>query len=233
MHMHDSANLWIRAPAVASNRFDTVVVGPDAMTGGGARMTEDPRIAAARYEYRRRQAGSESDRSERREYDADVQASASVGEDLQAAIVETELQQAIRRGEFDNLPGSGKPLPGLGGTHDENWWIRRKIETEKLHGLGPAALTLRVENTELDDRLDLLVREADVREALEDFNRRVIEARRQLLGGPPVVTPTRDIEREVAAWRERRENRRDASQTTPEVSGTTNRKSRWRRLGGA
>ena len=30
MHMHDSANLWIRAPAVASNRFDTVVVGPDA-----------------------------------------------------------------------------------------------------------------------------------------------------------------------------------------------------------
>ena len=47
-------------------------------------------------------------------------------------------------------------------------------------------------------------REDDVREAVEDFNRRVIEARRQLLGGPPVVTPTRDVDAEVRAWRERR-----------------------------
>ena len=46
--------------------------------------------------------------------------------------------------------------------------------------------------------------ERDVRAALEDFNSRVIEARRQLLGGPPVVTPTRDVEAEVEAWRRRR-----------------------------
>lgn len=190
-------------------------------------MTEDPRIAAARYEYRRRQAGSEPDRSERRDSDDDVQASAGVGEDLQTAIVETELQQAIRRGEFDNLPGSGKPLPGLGGTHDESWWIRRKIQTEKLSGLGPAALTLRVENAELEGRLDELGREADVREALEDFNHRVIEARRQLQGGPPVVTPTRDVEHEVAAWRERRANRRNAERAAREAAEAAKGQSRW------
>ena len=50
-----------------------------------------------------------------------------------------------------------------------------------------------------------------MREAVEDFNRRVIEARRQLLGGPPVVTPTRDVEDEVRAWHERRAERMSAA----------------------
>ena len=117
-----------------------------------------------------------------------------------AAIVEASIQQAIRRGEFKDLPGAGKPIPGLGATHDPDWWIRRKIERERLTGLGPPALTLRTEYAELDEKLDALRRESDVREYLEDFNRRVIEARRQLLGGPPVVTPTVDVDERVGEW---------------------------------
>ncbi|MFC9917258.1 DnaJ family domain-containing protein [Agromyces binzhouensis] len=128
-----------------------------------------------------------------------------------AAYVEVVIQQAIRRGEFDDLPGAGKPLPGLG-RHDPDWWIRRKIETERLTGLGPPALTLRVESAQLDDRLDRMHREDDVRDALDEFNARVVEARRQLLGGPPVVTPTRDVDAEVEAWWARRERRRLAAQ---------------------
>lgn len=124
-----------------------------------------------------------------------------------AAFVEMAIQQAIRRGEFDNLPGAGKPLPGLNGRHDPDWWIRRKIESEQLTGLGPPALTLRTEDAALDDRLDGMSREADVRAAIEDFNVRVKEARRQLLGGPPVVTQLRDPDHEVRAWRERRRER--------------------------
>ncbi|WP_295034853.1 DUF1992 domain-containing protein [uncultured Microbacterium sp.] len=121
------------------------------------------------------------------------------------AIVETAIQVAIRQGQFDDLPGAGKPIPGLGAHHDPDWWIRRKIERENLTGLGPPALMLRVEDRELDAHLDGLRREADVRAVLEDFNRRVIEARRQLLGGPPVVTRPRDVDAEIAAWRQRRE----------------------------
>lgn len=120
-----------------------------------------------------------------------------------AAVVESAIQQAMRQGAFDDLPGAGKPLPDLGTHHDPDWWIRRKIQTEKLEGLGPAALTLRVEDRQLHDTLDAFRREAEAREHLEDFNRRVVEARRQLNGGPPVVTPLRDIEAEIAAWRER------------------------------
>ncbi|WP_309066247.1 J-domain-containing protein [Microbacterium sp.] len=121
-----------------------------------------------------------------------------------AAYVETAIQQAIRRGDFDNLPGAGKPIDGLGTHHDPDWWIRRKIENENLSGLGPPALMLRVEDRELDGELDTLSREEDVRAVVEDFNRRVREARRQLLGGPPVVTKLRDVDAEIAAWRERR-----------------------------
>jgi hypothetical protein len=121
-----------------------------------------------------------------------------------AEFVETAIQLAIRRGDFDDLPGAGKPIEGLGTHHDPDWWIRRKIETEHLSGLGPPALLLHTEDRGLDDELDLLGREDDVREVVEDFNRRVIAARRQLTGGPPVVTKTRDVDAEVAAWRERR-----------------------------
>ncbi|NLP83169.1 DUF1992 domain-containing protein [Microbacterium sp. CFH 90308] len=196
-------------------------------------MSEDPRLAAARYRVDKlarddvpapedggAPAGPDDD-------GADEQSASSREPNAldRAAYVEVAIQQAIRRGEFDDLPGAGKPLPDLGRHHDPDWWIRRKIETERLTGLGPPALTLRVEERELSGRLDELAREEDVREALEDFNRRVIEARRQLLGGPPVVTPTRDVEAEVAAWRARRE----ARIAQQETDAAAPRRRWWRR----
>lgn len=169
-------------------------------------MSEDPRQSAERYRLERqlRASGLEPPPAD------EGQARGSTAAE-RAAFVENSLQQAIRRGDFNRLPGAGKPLPDLGGAHDPDWWIRRKIETEKLTGLGPPALTLRVEHAEMAERLDAIAREADVREAVEDFNRRVIEARRQLLGGPPVVTPTVDVAGEVAAWNERRRAREAAA----------------------
>src|SRR5690349_12427613 len=108
----------------------------------------------------------------------------------------------MARGEFDNLPGAGKPLPPL--DPDPNWWLKKLIERENITGVLPDALQLRKDDTELDAKLDQLTNEAGVRDELETFNRRIINARRQLQGGPPVITPLRDVEAEVAAWRERR-----------------------------
>lgn len=135
--------------------------------------------------------------------------------DARAQFVEINIQQAMRRGEFDHLPGAGAPLTGLTEVHDPDWWIRRKIEREKLTGLGPPALSLRTEDVELDGRLDAAASERAVRELLDDFNRRVVEARRQLLGGPPVITKTRNVEAELARWRDRRTARLAARQDSP------------------
>ncbi|MDQ1131233.1 DUF1992 domain-containing protein [Microbacterium sp. SORGH_AS_0888] len=174
-------------------------------------MGEDPRIESARY-----RAAQEA-RADGGEAEAPSEPAASRRPTARdrAMYVETVIQQAIRRGDFDDLPGSGKPIEGLGDHHDPDWWIRRKIRNEQLTGLGPPALMLRVEHAEFAERTDAFSREADVREYVEDFNRRVVEARRQLLGGPPVVTPTHDVGAEVAAWRERRTARAAAARDDP------------------
>ncbi|QNN54905.1 DUF1992 domain-containing protein [Nocardioides mesophilus] len=125
----------------------------------------------------------------------------------QTLWVDRQVRAAMARGEFDNLPGAGKPLQ-LPDQHDPDWWVKRLIEREKITGVLPPALGLRKEDAELDATLDRLATEQEVRRAVEDFNRRVVEARRQLLGGPPVVTQTRDPEAEAVAWRERRVERR-------------------------
>lgn len=128
--------------------------------------------------------------------------------EYQARWVDLQVQRAIEHGEFDNLPGTGKPIPDLDTTHDPDWWLKRLIEREHITGVLPAALALRVEDTGLNDVLDAEPSERHVRELLDDFNARIMAARRQLQGGPPVITPTRDVEAEVAAWRHRRQTRR-------------------------
>ena len=190
---------------------------------------DDPRDAAAQYHLERLRREQARARDEVADAAGSDDATRTPTAADRAAYVEVVIQQAIRRGDFDDLPGAGKPLQ-LGDPHDPDWWIRRKIQTEQLTGLGPPALSLRVEHAEMDARLDTLTREADVREQIEDFNSRVIEARRQLLGGPPVVTPTRDVDAEVAAWRERRaaRQRADAESRAADAAAEGRRGHRWR-----
>lgn len=91
--------------------------------------------------------------------------------------------------------------------HDPDWWVRRMTKREQITGALPPALTLRVEDARLDEAIDRESSELGVRQIIEEFNRRVCAARRALQGGPPVITPTRDPDREVERWRERRSER--------------------------
>ncbi|WP_298255249.1 DnaJ family domain-containing protein [uncultured Arthrobacter sp.] len=138
------------------------------------------------------------------------------------------VDRAVARGDFDTLALAGKPIPGLGEAHDPDWWVKGLIQRENITGLGPQAILLRKEDAELDARLDRQYTPAQVREILEDFNYRVIDARRQLLGGPPVITRLRDVDVELERWRERREAaRRAAEAAAPPVPA---RIPLWRRL---
>ena len=134
----------------------------------------------------------------------------SMSPEERSRYVDVVVDQAMRRGEFDNLPLQGKPIPGLTGTHDPDWWVKGLIERENITGVLPSA-QLRKDDAELDGKLDLEAMEVRVREIVTDFNSRIVDARRQLQGGPPIVTPTRDVDEEVGRWEARRAARRAAS----------------------
>jgi hypothetical protein len=158
--------------------------------------------------------GSSPDRPQRRDPDRERDSrtggsAARTRAREQARWVDLQIQQAMERGEFDNLPGAGKPLGDLGSPHDRDWWLKKLVERERISVL-PAALQLRKDDAELDALLDREGVEDRVRVLVTEFNRRIVEARRQLQGGPPVVTPTRDVDDEVRRWRERRQARREA-----------------------
>jgi len=144
-----------------------------------------------------------------------------------AARADYLVREAMAQGKFENLQYAGKPIPGLDGGYDPDWWLKGLIQRENLSGLAPEAILLRTVDRDLDSTLDGLPGERQVREALEEFNRRVINARRQLQGGPPVVTPTRDVEEEVERWRSRR-----AAVVVPAEEPTTPERGHgwWRRL---
>lgn len=158
-----------------------------------------------RHEYRLRlEAEAAADRDEDEQDDAQAREHRLAN---QAQWVELQVQQAMRAGEFDNLPGRGKPIPDLDAPHDPDWWLKRLIEREHITGVLPPALALRTEDARMDETLDHETTPEGVRRVVEDFNARIVDARRQLRGGPPVITRLRDADAEIAAWNVRRRAR--------------------------
>lgn len=104
------------------------------------------------------------------------------------------VSEAIARGDFDDLPGAGKPLD-LPSRHDPNWWIRRRLQEDDIDrdALLPVVMLLRREHEGLDATLAELRDEHRVREVLEDYNRRVQDDR---LRNPMarMLAPTVDVE---------------------------------------
>jgi hypothetical protein len=143
--------------------------------------------------------------------------------------VDRQVQQAIARGDFDDLPGAGKPVEGLDGEHDPDWWLKKLVEREQLVVL-PPSIQLRKDDAELDDLLDRQHTERDARQVIEEFNARVLQARYQIPTGPPLVTQPRDVEEAIEAWRERRTARTGSADATPRAQAEQRRR-RWFRRG--
>jgi hypothetical protein len=118
--------------------------------------------------------------------------------------VDRQIREAIERGEFANLPGQGKPIKGLNGREDENWWVKAYLERELLPLPLPTALALRKEVMELAETLADVPDEESVREIIRDLNHRIATSHRIRVDGPPIVIGLVNVEQAVAEWRRRR-----------------------------
>ncbi|HEX9864914.1 MAG TPA: DnaJ family domain-containing protein [Acidimicrobiia bacterium] len=47
------------------------------------------------------------------------------------SLAERLIEEAIAAGEFEDLPGAGRPLPGAGVTDDELWWVRAWLKRNR------------------------------------------------------------------------------------------------------
>lgn len=45
--------------------------------------------------------------------------------------IDRVIREAVERGEFDDLPGEGKPVPGAGTKDDEGWWLRKWVKRSR------------------------------------------------------------------------------------------------------
>jgi hypothetical protein len=118
--------------------------------------------------------------------------------------IDRQIREAQERGEFDDLPGSGRPLPGRGEQYDENWWIKDLVRRENITGVLPTSLRLRKEAEDLPQAVARATTESAVRRIVTDLNERIARARRGHVDGPPVVLSTFDVEEIVEAWRDRK-----------------------------
>lgn len=151
-----------------------------------------------------------------------------------------QVREATERGEFDNLPGAGKPIPNLDQPYDAVWATRLLSEagaspTDAL----PPSLRLRREIGELRETVRTLHSEDAVRDTVEALNERVLQHLR-MPSGPQVPVRPVDVERVVAEWRADRATREPTTvvSTEPEPGGahptadpeSTAKPSWWRRL---
>jgi hypothetical protein len=113
---------------------------------------------------------------------------------------ERQIREGIERGEFDDLPGKGRPIAGIDGAHDDLWWVREKLRREQISAL-PATLVLRKELEDALVGIDSARSEAVVRQIVNDINERIRYVNRYGASGPPSTLMPLDVEATVARWR--------------------------------
>ncbi|MHC5051495.1 MAG: DnaJ family domain-containing protein [Planctomycetota bacterium] len=118
----------------------------------------------------------------------------------QETWIDKLIREAEQRGEFDNLPGAGKPIPGLDKPYDELWWVKQLLVREKL-SLTPATLALRKDVEETLRRIGRAKSEETVRRLVEEINARIAEVNRKVTSGPPSTLAPLDPDAVVRRWR--------------------------------
>jgi hypothetical protein len=120
-------------------------------------------------------------------------------------LAEERIQAALADGQFENLSGFGKPIPGIDEPHDDLWWVKDKLKREQLSFSSPA-IAIRVDIEKTLASLDSLQTEIAVRQAIAALNERIRKASFAVVWGPPVDVLPLDAEEVIGQWRTKRDD---------------------------
>lgn len=151
--------------------------------------------------------------------------------------IDRQIRDADERGVFDDLPGKGKPLnikPTAGdGDFGQAWArdyaLREGVPPEEFL---PTPLRLRREIERLADVVPDMRSEQEVRDAVSDINRRVLQWRK-IPVGPPVPVRLVNKDEMLTLWRTAQRDRaeRAAARAAQPGEPASAPERRGRRLG--
>ena len=117
--------------------------------------------------------------------------------------IEELIHNAREAGEFDDLEGAGKPIPGITDPYDPDWWVKKLLQREKLTVLPPALELLRKVEVGLA-AIWGVSREAEVRARVAALNAEIAKVNSRVAEGPPTRLAPLDVDEIVGEWRARR-----------------------------
>ncbi len=126
------------------------------------------------------------------------------------SFTERRILEAMEAGQFDNLPGAGKPIPGIDDPPDPDWWVKQKLKDEGLSIVPPILEARRALERTLAE-LPAIRSEAEVRRRLEMVNQQIRDAIASPQPGPAIVVLPVDVEEVLADWRRQNSGERGAS----------------------
>jgi len=115
-------------------------------------------------------------------------------------FIDRLIREAQERGEFDNLPGAGKPIPDLDKPHDPYWWVKKLLDREEI-SLAPGTFQLRKRVEEVIERIRRATSEDEVRHLVAELNAEIGKVNARAASGPPTDIAPLDPEEAVRRWR--------------------------------
>lgn len=115
--------------------------------------------------------------------------------------IERQIAEAIERGDFDGLPGAGRPIRDLGARRDEMAWIRDKLRREHAAPPPPPAIQIRIDVDAALGSLGTLTTEAEVRSLVDHLNDRIRTVNRTTVMGPPTTLGPLPVDEVLERWR--------------------------------
>ena len=58
------------------------------------------------------------------------------------SLADRRIREAMEQGKFDDLPGTGEPIPDLEDGYDPDWWAKKWVEREGLSKRPPVMLEI-------------------------------------------------------------------------------------------